>query len=103
MNPVTLTPEQAKAAMNTLVFADAVLLNMATDNRSVASLREELLELRRSISRQYNAPASPYVEQFCAVCGGTDRVLPQWERDGVTHERLCIECRRAIVRHGAPA
>lgn len=58
-NPVTLSPEAALAAMNTLVFADNVLFNMAPSNRTAAGLREELLELRRSIARQYNAPQPP--------------------------------------------
>lgn len=101
-NPVTLSPEQALSAMNTLTFADNVLLNMPNWNRTIGTLREELLDLRRSISRQYNA-ATPYVEQFCTVCGSTDRVLQAWEHNGATLERLCIDCRRAIIREEARA
>jgi hypothetical protein len=54
MNDVTLSAPAALRAMNTLVWADSVLLNMAEQNQTVSDLREELLELRRAIARQYN-------------------------------------------------
>ena len=57
MNNVTLSPEQALDAMSTLTYADSYLLNMVRHDsrRSADALREELLELRRLIARQYNA------------------------------------------------
>ena len=54
MNDVTLSAPAALRAMNTLVWADTVLFNMAEQNQTVSALREELLELRRAIARQYN-------------------------------------------------
>jgi len=51
---VTLSLPEARNAMNTLVWADTVLLHMADQNQTVSALRDELLELRRAIARQYN-------------------------------------------------
>ncbi len=63
MNPVTLTPTEAQNALNTLTYADTVLLNMAQHNGSVDAVRGELLALRRLIARQYNATDTRTNEQ----------------------------------------
>jgi len=54
-NVVTLSPDLAASAMNTLVYADTVLFNLLPNSFSAANVREELLALRRAIALQYNA------------------------------------------------
>ena len=78
------------AAIETL----AALREVVIDNDQ--ALTEEREERQQEFA---NAHLAGYINDTCIACFGTDRVLATWKHNDFDYVRVCINCRRAIIRN----